>query len=112
MNKQKQIEACVEMMGFVIERPFIQKPFWYITKDGERYCQVKDYNPLTNPAQALELLENGVRRWSISGNEDGYDVYVQDEREIWGDYPQATNRNFCAAVAEAVLRAKGLWNED
>ena len=119
MNTQKQINKCAEVMGLakdvgkVIQdgESYKKAEFW-VNKHGHKRYTVKQvwddlykpYNPLENPAQTLELLfRAGGIDWFVSYgavNVGGIEIYFDGEEYL------------CRAVVEAVLKAKGLWEDE
>jgi len=128
MNTQKQINKCAEVMGLakdvgkVIQdgESYKKAEFW-VNKHGHKRYTVKQvwddlykpYNPLENPAQALELLFEmknfGVQKASsVFPDWDTFNGVRVDVTKVQFDGLE----NFCHAVVEAVLRAKGLWEDE
>ena len=106
------IEMCAGVMGWCKEKG---NYIWWFKREEEKNTLtavelIRKYNPLTNPAQTLDLaVESGL---------DFRIDYYQYHKKFWVKMPKDCQSNkldvckaddqFGRAVCEAVLKAKGL----
>ncbi len=113
MNKQKQIEAMARMDGFTEGKNITYPQYWYknsiIYANGGR----ENDNNLPNYLNDLNDVQRVINNLKFTGmNDDSeYDRYWSRLRDICGGviYMQ---RATAAQKTEAILKAKGVWEDE
>lgn len=118
MKDDDQVSALATVMGWEYFDPHEQGtfPVWAGSAPhlGQR-VRVKDWNPLTNIAdclQVVEMMRASDWRYMIgsNGKNEGYYCHFWTAERLGGI--RAWSNDMLRAICEAVLKAHGKWVEE